>query len=229
MADNCGLNTVPASASILIGGRKFATPEIISISVSRTRGQLVGTASATFHAKDISSQGIDAGDSVVIKFFGDTVFTGFIKRLNLGPSFRCDGELIIRLQAEDVLFRIDNRNFTRRQKLAGLGPIAMITSIYKRTYTGFDDPSQVHDISNTGSPVNYLTPTINMSEHSALMKNGETNVIGDLHPVTKLADKPDFGGAGSGGGGAFILHDHTTLDLAGPHAGGPAKSVFGVK
>lgn len=231
MANNCGLDTIPASASILISGRRFSTPEIISISVSRTRGQMVSSASATFHAKDIFSSGggITAGDSVVIKFFGDTVFTGFIKRLNVGPSFRCDGEIIVRIQAEDVLFRIDNRNFTRRQKLAGLGPIAFITSIYKRTYTGFDDPSQRHDVSNTSSPVDFLTPTINMSEQSVFIKGGETNVIGDLHPVTKLADKPDFGGAGGGGGGSFFLHDHTTLDLTGPAAGGPAKSVFGVK
>lgn len=225
----CGLTTIPASATIIIGSRKFSTPEVISVSVNRTRGQLISAASATFHAPGIFSTGIDAGDSVVIKFFGETVFTGFIKRLNIGPSFRCDGELIIRIQAEDVLFRIDNKNFTRRQKLAGMGPIAFITSIYKRTYTGFDDPTQRHDISNTASPIEYLTPTLNMSEHTALIKGGETNVIGENHPVTKLADKPGIGGASSGGGGAFILHDHTSLDLSSPHAGGPARAVFGSK
>lgn len=229
MADNCGLTTIPASATVIIGARSFATPDVISASVSRTRGQLISSASVTFHAPGIFSEAIDAGESVVIKFFGETIFTGFIKRLNIGPSFRCDGELIIRLQAEDVLFRIDNKNFTRRQKLAGLGPIAMITSINKRTYTGFDDPSQRHDISNTSSPITYLSPTLNTAEHSVLMKNGETNVIGDQHPLTKLADKPDYGAASAGGGGGFILHDHTSLDLTGSRAGGPSRAVFGVK
>jgi len=224
----CDLTTIPASADILIGTKKYSTPDIISASVSRTRGQLVSSCSVSFHAKD--SREINAGDVIIVKFFGESVFTGYIKRLNYGPSFRCDGEIILRIQAEDALFRIENRNFTRRQKLAGLGPIAFITSIYRRTYTGFDSPEQTHDVGATGSPVTYLTPTFNMREQFNLIGGAPTNVSGDNHPTTKLADRPGLGGASAGGGGGgFILHDHTTLDTSGPHAGGPAFSVFGVK
>jgi hypothetical protein len=45
--------------------------------------------------------------------------------------------------------------------------------------------------------------------------------------MTKLADSfKDYGGAGGGGG--FILHQHSDLSLT-ETGGGPSVSVFGVK
>lgn len=224
----CKSEAIPAYAKIKMNDMIIETPNIISISVSKSRGSLAGTASATFTVEDFKSTGRGpASVSVVIHFWEFAVFTGYVKRMGVSPSYECPGKYIIRIQAEDAMSELEGKFYTRRQKLPGLGPLALITTVYKRVYTGFDNPAETHDISSSASPVKYLTHTVNMAEHTKLLKNGETNVMGDLHPVTKVADKPQRGGAGTGGG--FILHDHTSLDLTSPHGGGPSMSVFSSK
>jgi hypothetical protein len=105
----------------------------------------------------------------------------------------------------------------------------MISSIYKRTSLAFDTPPDRHDIESSLSPITINTHTVNMSEWSQFMKGGEQNTIGSLHPVTKVADRFNTSRAGASGGGSFFLHDHTSLDISGPKAGGPSAGVFGVK
>jgi hypothetical protein len=231
----CGFNVIPADATVTIAGKCYRTPNIISISVSRSRGSLVGSASASVHIGEESSGCSGSKGSatsgptgdVIIKFFGYPVFVGTMKRLSISPSYRCQGEFILRIQAEDAMSNLEGKVYTRRQKLPGLGPLGLITSVYKRTFTGFDNPAELHDISSSASPVKYFTNTVNIAEHTKLLKSGETNVMGDLHPVTKVADKPQKGGGGTGGG--IILHDHSSLSLTGPHSGGPAYAVFSSK
>jgi hypothetical protein len=226
MADNCGLKTVKASATVKVGSITISTPHIQSISVNKTRGQLVSTASVSFLIQG-GFQDIGAGAPMAIYFYSTVVWVGFAKRINIAPSPTCAGEMLIRIQGEDVLFRLENKNYTRRQKLAGLGPLAMISSLYKRTFVGFDDPPSRHDISTGSSPFDVFTHTVNIREQT-MFATGYDNVSGQLHPVTKVSDIITNHGTQAGGGG-FILHDHTSLDLTGDHAGGPARSVFSIK
>lgn len=228
----CRLQRIVASASLHLGSVKIVTPDIINISVNRARGQLVGTASATFHLKEVTSEGLLGGTRVVLKILGQTVFTGVVKRVVVQPSLRCAGEVIVRIQAEDEMFKLQNRLITRRQKLAGLGVIAFISSVVHRTYTGWDDPSQLHDIANSNSPIDIISTTVNIREHKQLLQGGETNLAGNLHPIMKNSDPlvggPKSGGGGTGGG--LILHDHASLDLDGEKpGGGPSFGVFSVK
>lgn len=225
-ANDCGLTTVKASATIKIGSISVTTPNIVSISVNRTRGQLVSTCAVAFIFNGEFEA--DAGAPLVVYFYNELVWTGVVKRMAISPSLQCAGEISVKIQGEDILHKLENRNITRRQKLAGLGPLAFISQVYKRTSLGFDDPPSRHDISNSSSPVHYFTPTINMREHTQFLMGNE-NITGELHPVTKVADRISGKGKAGTGGGSFILHDHSTLDLSGPHAGGPAFAVFSSK
>lgn len=227
MATNeCGLTTIKASATIKVGSISISTPNVISISVNRTRGQVVSTCAVAFTFNGEFNAG--SGAPLVVYFYNELVWVGVVKRMAISPSLRCAGEINVKIQAEDILHKLENRNITRRQKLAGLGPLAFITSVYKRTTLGFDDEPSRHDISNSSSPVHFFTPTINMREHTMFL-GGNDNITGDLHPVTKVSDPITGRGKGATGGGSFILHDHSTLDLSGPHSGGPAYSVFSSK
>lgn len=227
MATNpCGLTTVKASATIKVGAISVSTPNIVSISVNRTRGQVVSSCAVSFIFNgDFKS---NVGAPLIIYFYNELVWTGVVKRMGISPSLRCAGEIMVKLQGEDILHKLENRNITRRQKLAGLGPLAFITSVHKRTSLGFDDLPSRHDISNSSSPIHYFTPTINMREHTQFLMGNE-NITGQLHPVTKVADPITGRGKGVGGGGSFILHDHSTLDLTSPHSGGPAFAVYSSK
>ena len=182
MAGNCGLTTVKASAKIKVGGYTASTPNILSISVNRSRGQLVSSCAVVFMVE--GEINLDAGAPLVIYFYNELVWTGVAKRINISPSLRCAGEVIVKLQGEDILHKLENRNITRRQKLAGLGPLAFITSVHKRTTMGFDDPpSNRHDISHSSSPVEVLVPTINMREHTQFSQTGSDSVQGDRKSV----------------------------------------------
>lgn len=222
MSELIGVN---AHVSIFIGEKKIETPYILSANVSRSRGQLVSTAAVTYLSETTSSQPSTEGVSLIIKFFNQTVFSGEIRKISIGPSARCAGEHVVRIQAQDPLYKLENKVFTRRQKLPGLGPLAIITQLSARTYVAFDAYLQ-HDICGTSSPVTIYSPTVNMAAMTQFVRGGETNTICSLHPVIKNGDTPLTRGKSMSGG--MILHSHETLGLD-ERGLGPARSVFGVK
>lgn len=222
----CGLQTKKASATIRMGQIKVSTPEVISINVSKTRGQMVGTASVSFRYK--GDFAVDTGSDMFIWFNNSIVFTGIIKRFNISPAITCSGDLIVRASAEDVMSRLVNQQITRRQKLAGLGPFAQIVGLHKRIDLGYNDPPSRHDVTRGASRVEALVVGTNFVSHPMWL-GGQDVTTGSLNPMCKISDQMITYGGPSTGGGSFILHDHTTLDLQGDHAGGPSKAVFGIK
>jgi len=208
MTDICGLNTIKANANVFIGDISVSTPDIIAINISKIRGNLTSTAQVQFHLAPGKSGG-GAGDGIIVSILGQKAFTGMVKRIDVSPSFRCAGEKIVRIQAEDCMSKIMGRHYTRRQKHPGLGPIAFISSIYKRVTVGFDPPRNPQDLDGGQSPAEVFTHSLNFMDLNQFIHAGETNMAGSLHPVTKASDLPYQGG--STGGSGFILHDHSSL------------------
>lgn len=229
MADFCGVGrTIKAECTIKMGGIDIKTPYIIGAFINKTRGNLTTTAQGSFRIPD-GKKFQAVGTNIYVYFWNTLVFTGTVKRIDVSPSFQCAGELIVRFQAEDFMNRIEGRAITRRQKHSGLGPMAFIAGHTPRTTVGFDSIRNLHDISHTASPVNIFTHTVNMAEMTQFIKGGEQNTLGSLHPLTKVADILANGGKALAGGGSFILHDHSSLSLTGPHAGGPAVATYSIK
>lgn len=223
------------------------TPYVLRCNVNRSRGE-VAKASITFRVPEKSKFFTDnsAGSKVEIFFdgavsepgqpgtgsvssWGIKAFTGYIKRVNVNPSTVCAGEIIVTISAEDELFKLRNRRITRRRKQSPLPPIAFITSVHKRTHLAFDDPESKHDIDSSSSPIHIISWTFNIAEWDMFVKVGIENTKGPNHPLTAKNDPRNTQRSGGIGGGAFILHDHTSLDLTGPKAGGPSAAVFGIK
>jgi len=228
MANNNIVREYRATATVVVGQFQSTTPEVISVNVSRMRGQLVGTASASFYAKSDATTP-SGGDKMQIYIAGALVFTGTAKRISISPSNICAGEIVIRVQGEDYLHRLANRQITRRQKLAGLGPLAMITGVQKRTSVNFDDAPGRYDISHSSSPIDIFSPSVNFRDWTQLLTDNSNSSIGKLHPITSVVEEDYLHAKGTGGGGGFILHSHESLDLSGPQAGGPARAVYGIK
>ena len=221
-----GLDIIHADASILFGEEVIQTPHITSISVRRVRGELVGKARFTYFTNNAGGSSVNSDLPVVISWFSTPIFSGFAKRVTVAPSFRCSDEMTVSVEAEDVMHKLVNKRINRRQKQQGLGPMAFITSIHKRPFVAFDDPQALYDISGGQSPMQVYGPDP-LSINNRFV-GGVQNTLGDLHPVSKGSDII-LNRGGTGVGGAFILHDHSSLDTSGPHAGGPAYAVFGVK
>lgn len=218
-----GAGTDNASRSTLV----VKTPDILSIHVTRTRGDPIGKASATFLYN--GEFRIDSGSLIQIYLHrsGGLVFTGFVKRLSISPSEQCAGQVTVSIQAEDQMHKLVNKRFTRRQKLSGIGPVAFITAINKRTYTGQSSNGlSSQNIDRGSSPLETLVPTMNFPDWTQFIQSGQQNTFQSLHPLMSVADPMPKGGVGLGGGGSTDLpiHDHTSFEQL-----GPAKSVFGVK
>jgi len=228
---NCNVNYYQAHATVVAGSLSASTPFVHSCSVNRTRGALTAKASASFTVgAGEASKAFQTGGGSVFKILihGTVVFTGIIRKITVTPSLKCQGGLIVNVQGEDVLYLLNNRRITRRQLSSPLAPTAFITSIYEHVNQGFDNPYTRHDISRTGSSITTVANTDNIAELTQFIKNGGANTQGSQHPLTKVAEPITSGRAATAGTG-FILHDHSSLDLTGPHAGGPAVAVFGVK
>jgi len=216
-----------ALATIVMGGIHIQTPFITSINVSRARGEIVGKASFSFRwSGDTNAAG--SGVNVVIAFQKEVIFTGYAKRVNVSPSMECANEFIIRVQAEDIMYKLINKRMNRRQKRNGLGPLAFITSIHKRPDVGFDDPNSLQDISGGQSPFS-LDGESYWDVRNRLFDSGQSNTNASLHPVAKNTDIVTSYDHSLGGGGDIGLHDHSSLDLTGVHGGGSAKGVYGIK
>ncbi|RKZ85084.1 MAG: hypothetical protein DRQ39_07610 [Gammaproteobacteria bacterium] len=223
-----GLSIKIASATIVFGSQTVSTPHITSINVRRIRGELVGKARFSYFTNDLQGNNANSsgGAAIFISFGTAVIFSGYAKRVTVTPSFRCADEVIVTVEAEDVLHKLVNKRINRRQKQQGLGPIAFITSIHKRPFVAFDSPQAIYDVTGGQSPMQIYGP--DPSSINARFLSGVTNTIGDMHPIAKASDTI-LNRGGTGSGSSSGLHDHTSLDTSGPRAGGPAKAVYGVK
>lgn len=215
--------TVCANCDASVGGYRVETPHIISANVTRERGNPVSTASITFHYKGTLE--IPTGAELIIRFYKTPVFTGFIRSFSTSPSFKCAGDIVVKIQGEDILYRLQNKNITRRQKLSGLGIIAFINGVTRKVDLGFDDPDGInrHAVSHPGSSIHMFTPTINIRAQDQFIGSWDSP-IGPNHPVTKVSD-PILPAPGRGiGGEGVTIHDHSDMENL-----GPAVAVFGTK
>jgi hypothetical protein len=223
-----GFNIQHADATVVFGNQILQTPHITSISVRRVRGELVGKARFTYFTAQSDGENSSSDVPVIISWYGTPIFAGYAKRVQVGPSFRCANEVVVSVEAEDVLHKLVNKRINRRQKLDGLGPLAFITSIHKRPFVGYDNPQDIYNITGGQSP-----PIIYDSDPqriNARFSSNSTNTVGDQHPIMKASDTIlNRAGTGGGAGGTFFLHDHSSLDTTGPHAGGPSVAVYGIK
>lgn len=230
MVEICGGNRIiTAQARVVIGNISISTPNVQAITVSRQRGtpQSKASCSVRIDQSDISS--VSQGDICFITFFGNAVFTGVVRRVQAVPTNRCAGEYFLNIQAEDKLYLLENRKITRRQKLEGLGPMAIISSKKDTPERGFDTtPGGINrtEHSNFGSPQGFQTrgSSLNPREITSIIGSGaSSSPAGENHPVTRTSRRLSEN-RGTPGGGAAGIHDHSDLTNL-----GPAFAVYGTK
>lgn len=218
---------IPAKCEVLVGSLVVQTPFVLSAGVKRARGQVSkATVSLRVVSKNTKLSSSLAGKGILIRFMSQNVFTGIITNINSAASGICAGEVILNITAEDILYKLRGKRFTRRQKLNGLGPLAMITSVDERTYTGFDDRPSLYDINNSNSTLDIPTVSPNFRTIDSLLSAGLSDSINKTHPTVALADTMPK--VGTPGGGGIGLHTHEKLDLS-ERGGGPAFSVYSSK
>lgn len=107
----------------------IATPYIQSFSVNKNRGAM-----STFSASiKVEAQYLEEVSGEIEIYAGTVdnlrlIFTGFIKRVVPSPVWDDPGYLMLNVTGTDVLYRLENKRFTRRQEYSD-STWATITSV----------------------------------------------------------------------------------------------------
>ncbi len=105
-------------AEINLGGIEIVTPNVVSFSVRRTRGQMAATFSASLKMPHTTAT--DIGADIVIKagIAGrlKTIFTGMVEKSTINP-IRTDASMVmLNISGRDVLGILEGQKINRRVK-----------------------------------------------------------------------------------------------------------------
>jgi hypothetical protein len=111
------IEKVPIRAEIRVGNIIVVTPYILSFNVNKARNTK-STFSASLKVKSSSLNNI-SDNNVVIKagtyYSLNTIFTGYVLNSSPSPCWDDPNYVVLNVSGADVLYRLENERFTRRQ------------------------------------------------------------------------------------------------------------------
>lgn len=123
-------NQVRIRATIDVGGTIISTPDILSFSVTRARGQMCATFQAS--VRILGSVSFGTGGKIVISANGGKIFTGYVKKITISPSRTDSSYVIVNMSGRDVLSVLEGVTFSRRVSATKMARFGVITSIVQR-------------------------------------------------------------------------------------------------
>jgi len=125
-----GFDQVKIRATISVGGVTISTPDILSFSVTRVRGQMCATFQAS--VKVPGDAGFGSGGKIIISANGGTIFTGYVKTMNITPSKTDSSYVIVNMSGRDALSVLEGGVFSRRVSATKMARFGVITSVTQR-------------------------------------------------------------------------------------------------
>lgn len=175
MAPSCANITLEKiRAEIDFGGTLiFSTPDILSFNVSRSRGQLAATFSASIEVP--ATTVFPVSSDIVIRAGTEgnlqTIFTGRVLSITVNPSFDNALIYVVNLSGSDIFQQLESRTFSRRQRTRGQSTFASITGIQsKAPQKGISVEKRI----GAGGVHRITSADTNIREHSKLVKTDRT-------------------------------------------------------
>ena len=172
------------------------TPFVKSFNVSKSRGQMIGSFSATVEipatqlistddALDLGSQGIEIYAGTRDIYETRKIFTGEIKSVQINPSWDKPEYFVLNLSGSDVMNRLEAVSYSRRIPWDSPGMWAKITNLKetknRRKARGFDVKYKL----NTSRVVK--TPDPSDAEHSSYTYARDTSRIDPYGRIPKAS------------------------------------------
>jgi hypothetical protein len=111
------IDRVPIRATIHIGNIKIKTPYILSFNVNKARNTK-STFSASLKVRDSNLSNI-TNNNIIIKAGTahslKTIFTGYVLNSTASPCWDDPNYVVLNVSGSDILYRLENERFTRRQ------------------------------------------------------------------------------------------------------------------
>lgn len=156
-------------AEISFGNLIFETPDVKSFSVSRSRGQLAATFSASIEVPATTVFPLDQDVVIRAGIEGDldTIFTGVVKSVTVNPSFERATTYIVNMSGADRLQELEGKTISRRQRARAASTFAAITGVSsKRPQKGISTEKR----KQSGGGTKFVNPDTNMREHSKIVR-----------------------------------------------------------
>jgi len=156
-------------AEIILGSLTFVTPYIKSFSVSRSRGQLAASFSASIEVPATTVFPVHSDIVIRAGTLGNlkTIFTGTVLNISVNPSFERGTFYVVSLAGQDRFWELEGKTFSRRQRTRGASTFAAITGVSSKA------PQQgvsVEKHIKSGGVSRIKGTDTNLAEHSQLVK-----------------------------------------------------------
>jgi len=156
-------------AEISFGILVFETPDVKSFSVSRSRGQLAATFSASIEVPATTVFPVDQDVVIRAGIVGDikTIFTGQVLSITVNPSFERAATYVVNMSGSDRLQELDGKTLSRRQRARSASTFAAITGISaRRPQKGIS----VEKRKQSGGATKFVNSDTNIREHSKVVR-----------------------------------------------------------
>lgn len=146
-------------ARVEYAGRTWDTPWVKSFNVNLTREQLSNTCSVSVMVRkedlpgadsftppsSTDIEGLNVGAIKVYVAYSESgvpsnfkqLFTGYVRQLNVRRAFSHPNAYILDISANDIMYKLENRNYSRRVTSPGLGTFAVITGVVRKGFGGY--------------------------------------------------------------------------------------------
>ncbi len=129
------MQTQSVRAIITIGEFEFKTPYVKSFNVTRQRGSIWASATASIEMpKDQPADFAGGGITITVVVDGESklLFTGYVDKIDVTPSQSRYSSTMVSLTAYDILYRLRNLKVNRRLQLAADKLWCAITGLVRR-------------------------------------------------------------------------------------------------
>lgn len=129
------MQTQSVRATITIGSAEFKTPYVKSFNVTRQRGSIWASASASLELPKDSNLDFVGGlitITVIVDGTSKLLFTGYVDKVDVTPSQSRYSSTMINISAYDLLYRLHNLKVSRRLQLEADKMWCAITGLVRK-------------------------------------------------------------------------------------------------
>lgn len=191
-------------ARVVINSYVIETPFVKSFNITKSRSSLSNSFSASIEVPVNTSFGSLNGNIVIYagtkeNYLNRRLFTGIIKQISANPSPGKPNYMLLNLSGNDILYKLENKKFSRR--IPSDGPGVFVTIEGAKTQR----PSGVWTIDKT----NRTGKTTTMSSSPDLDKGGDK--AAEREPAQITTNPGSIGTSGS-----LNVHGHDDMNQGGP-------------
>ena len=159
---------------ISFGSLIFETPDVLSLSVNRSRSSLASSFNCSIEVPATTVFPVDQEIVIEAGTEGNLrqIFTGQVLQITVNPSFEDASNYVVNMSGQDKLHELEGKTFSRRQRTRGPSTFAAITNVISKAP---QKGTSLELRKQSGGSQRIANPDTNIREHSKLVRTDKDN------------------------------------------------------